>query len=200
MRGWGPCATRAAPTATSPRIVALPSFIRQHIPIISLPTPTGLPPRLSRSGITMPHPVCSFQHPRVTRRTALQAGSIGLLGLGLNHLPLLRAATPAKPQAAKSDIYIFLSGGLSQIDSFDPKPDAPAEIRGEFQPIATRTAGLRIVEHLPLLAQRSHLWSVVRSMTHRSNDHSASHQIMLSGRTDLPPGFNPSAPRPSDWP
>ncbi|HLW68588.1 MAG TPA: DUF1501 domain-containing protein [Gemmataceae bacterium] len=148
----------------------------------------------------MPHPVCSFQHPRVTRRTALQAGSIGLLGLGLNHLPLLRAATPAKPQAAKSVIYIFLSGGLSQIDSFDPKPDAPAEIRGEFQPIATRTAGLRIVEHLPLLAQRSHLWSVVRSMTHRSNDHSASHQIMLSGRTDLPPGFNPSAPRPSDWP
>jgi hypothetical protein len=148
----------------------------------------------------MPQPVSAFQHPRMSRRTALQAGSIGLLGLGLNHLPRLRAGNDATPRGAKAVIYIFLSGGLSQIDSFDPKPDAPAEIRGEFQPIATRTPGLRIVEHLPLLAQRSHLWSVVRSMTHRSNDHSASHQIMLSGRSDLPPGFNPSAPRPGDWP
>ncbi|HEV3142491.1 MAG TPA: DUF1501 domain-containing protein [Gemmataceae bacterium] len=148
----------------------------------------------------MPLPVSSLQHPRMSRRTALQAGAIGLLGLGMNHLPVLRSASPAKPHAAKAVIYIFLSGGLSQIDSFDPKPEAPAEIRGEFQPIATRTPGLRIVEHLPLLAQRSHLWSVVHSMTHRSNDHSAGHQIMLSGRSDLPAGFNPSAPRPNDWP
>jgi hypothetical protein len=153
----------------------------------------------------MPHPASAIPHPHISRRTALQAGAISLLGLGMNHLPVLRAGSPARPQvanrqSAKTCIYIFLSGGLSQIDSFDPKPDAPAEIRGEFQPGPTRTQGLRIVEHLPLLAQRSHLWSVVRSLTHRSNDHSASHQIMLSGRTELPSGFNPSAPRPNDWP
>ncbi len=99
-----------------------------------------------------------FQHPRLSRRTALQAGAIGLLGLGADHVAALQAA--GRPNAshvpkARSVIYIFLSGGLSQIDSFDPKPDAPADIRGEFGAIATQTTGLRICEHLPLLAQRS---------------------------------------------
>src|SRR5690348_5529661 len=101
---------------------------------------------------------------------------------------------------ARCVIYIFLSGGLSQIDSFDPKPDAPADIRGEFRPIATRTPGLRICEHLPRLAERSPWWSIVRSLTHPSNDHSAGHMIMLSGRSPLPEGFNPNTPRPGDWP
>src|SRR5205823_2670738 len=133
------------------------------------------------------------------RRTALQAGTVGLLGLGVDHLAALRAAQPTvKP--IRSVIYVFLSGGLAQQDSFDMKPDAPAEIRGEFKPIATRTPGLQICEHLPQLAKRSHLWALVRSLTHRSNDHSTGHHIMLTGRTDLPPGFNPSAPRPTDWP
>jgi hypothetical protein len=99
-----------------------------------------------------------------------------------------------------SVIYIFLSGGLSQLESFDPKPDAPAEIRGEFRAIATRTPGLSICEHLPMLAQRSKLWSVVRSISHGSNDHSAGHHIMLTGRSDLPTGFDPTRPRPADWP
>jgi hypothetical protein len=80
------------------------------------------------------------------------------------------------------------------------KPDAPAEIRGEFKPIATRTTGIQICEHLPLLAQRSSLWALCRSLGHPSNDHSAGHAIMLSGRSQLPAGFNPSAPRPTDWP
>ncbi len=145
-----------------------------------------------------------LQHPLLTRRTALQAGAIGLLGLGSNHVAALRvSAAPhdlVRNHKARSVIYIFLSGGLSQIDSFDPKPDAPADIRGEFRPLATRTAGLHVCEHLPRLAERSHLWSLVRSLTHRSNDHSAGHQIMLSGRSPLPEGFNPAAPRPSDWP
>src|SRR4051794_29341630 len=91
------------------------------------------------------------QHPVLSRRTALQAGTIGLLGLGMNHLASLRAlAAPAVPRGkARSIIYIFLSGGLTQLDSFDLKPDAPPEIRGEFQTIATRTPGIRICEHLP---------------------------------------------------
>jgi hypothetical protein len=140
-----------------------------------------------------------LQHPRFTRRTAIQAGSIGLLGLGTNHLAALTAASAANAPV-KSVIYIFLSGGLSQIDSFDLKPAAPAEIRGEFKPIKTRTPGVEICEHLPLLAGCSQHWSLVRSLTHPSNDHSAGHMMMLTGRSQLPPGFNPNAPRPEDWP
>src|SRR4051794_23783564 len=104
----------------------------------------------------------SLQHPVFSRRTALQAGAVGLLGLGVEHLAALRAAQPGV-RPARSVIYIFLSGGLAQQDSFDMKSEAPQEIRGEFRPIATRTPGIRICEHLPQLAKRSHLWALVRS-------------------------------------
>jgi Protein of unknown function (DUF1501) len=141
-------------------------------------------------------------HPRLDRRTLLEAGSLSLLGLGMNHLVPLReaAASPTAAPKARGVIYIFLSGGLSQIDSFDMKPLAPANIRGEFRPIDTSTPGLSICEHLPRLAQRSHLWALCRSLTHPSNDHSAGHHIMLTGRSDLPRGFNPVSPEPTDWP
>ena len=143
----------------------------------------------------------AFHHPGISRRTAIQAGAIGLLGLGMNHLQALQAEAASGPIAtAKSCIYIFLSGGLAQHDSFDMKPDAPEDIRGEFRPIATSTPGIQICEHLPMLAQRSHLWSLCRSLTHTSNEHSAGHHIMLTGRSQLPPGFNPSRALSSDWP
>src|SRR5262245_42863312 len=108
----------------------------------------------------------SFAHPRFSRRVALQAGAVGLLGLGLGHLAPLRALAGARvgQGKARAVIYIFLSGGLAQHDSFDLKPDAPDSIRGEFRPIASRTPGVRIVEHLPRLAQRSPLWALVRSL------------------------------------
>jgi hypothetical protein len=142
-----------------------------------------------------------FQHPVVTRRQALEVGAIGLLGLGMNDLQALQAlAGGPRTGRTRACIYIFLSGGLSQLDSFDLKPSAPDSIRGEFKAIATKTTGIQICEHLPLLAQRSPLWSLVRSLTHRSNDHSAGHQIMLSGRSELPPGFNASMPKGTDWP
>ena len=145
-------------------------------------------------------------HPgtQVTRRCAIQAGAVGLLGLGFNHLAALKAlaapATSAPVPRAKSVIYIFLSGGLAQHESFDMKPDAPEEICGEFRPIATRTPGIEICEHLPELAKRSPKWALVRSLTHPSNDHSAGHHIMLTGRTELPAGFDPNKPKSSDWP
>src|SRR6476661_5226026 len=108
----------------------------------------------------MPPSAPLFRHPVFTRRAAIQAGAVGLLGLGADQLAALRAAAavPGKTPA-RAAIYIFLSGGLSQLDSFDLKPDAPPEIRGEFRPAATRSPGVRICEHLPRLAQRSHLWS-----------------------------------------
>src|SRR5439155_7740139 len=137
-------------------------------------------------------PSRSWQHPAVSRRTALQAGAVGILSLGMNHVPALRAAAPEGAAAtgrAQACVYIFLSGGLAQHESFDLKPDAPAEVRGEFKPIRTSTPGIHICEHLPELAKRSHKWALVRSLTHPSNDHSAGHHIMLTGRSELPLGF-----------
>src|SRR5438874_2447157 len=100
-----------------------------------------------------------FRHPTFSRRTMLQAGGVGLLGLGMNHLAGLRALAANAPGVkARAVIYIFLSGGLAQQDSFDMKPSAAPEYRGEFKPIATRTPGIQICEHLPRLAERSHLW------------------------------------------
>jgi len=152
----------------------------------------------------MAKPKSNPAHPRINRRAALQAGSIGLLGLGLNHLSLLEAAQKPLPKApagrAKSVIYIFLSGGLSQIDSFDMKPDASEETRGEFKPISTKTPGLQICEHLPELAKRSDKWALCRSITHRWNEHSQGHHIMLTGRSETPVGFDPRAPKEIDHP
>ena len=119
--------------------------------------------------------------------------------LGMNDLASLRAAAGIARQPC-TVIYIFLSGGLSQLDSFDLKPEAPDTIRGEFRPITTRTPGIQICEHLPLLAQRSTRWALLRSLTHPSNDHSVGHMFMLSGRSEAPPGFSSSAPKATDWP
>ncbi len=143
--------------------------------------------------------MAGWNHPTVSRRSMLRAGALGLLGLGTNHVSALRAATGSSAPP-RSVIFIFLSGGLSQIDSFDPKPLAPDNIRGEFAPISTYTAGLQVCEHLPLLAQRSRHWSLVRSLTHSQNEHSAAHMIMLSGRSVLPPTFSAAKPMPQDWP
>ncbi len=142
-------------------------------------------------------------HPKMTRRVALEVGSIGLLGLGMNHFNALRAEASSeerKIQTSKSCIFIFLSGGLSQHESFDLKPEAPEGIRGEFQPISTNTPGIEICEHLPLLAQRSHLWSICRSLTHAHSEHSQGHHVMLTGRSDMPRGFNPTKPQRTDHP
>lgn len=144
----------------------------------------------------------SWDHVRFARREALQVGSIGILGLGINHLVGLRqseAANGVQPSGtAKSCIFIFLSGGLAQHESFDMKPDAPENIRGEFRPIATQTPGLQICEHLPMLAARSESWALCRSLTHGSNEHSAGHHIILTGRSELPTGFSPNNPSRSD--
>ena len=144
------------------------------------------------------------RHPILTRRSAIQAGGVGLLGLGSNHLKALRAADTVSPLPASSQqrsvIYIFLSGGLGQHDSFDMKPEAPYNIRGEFLPVSTQTPGLQICEHMPELAKRSNQWSIVRSLTHPYNEHSQGHMVMLSGRTPMPPTFSANKPMPEDWP
>src|SRR4051812_43970827 len=101
----------------------------------------------------------------ITRRQLLQAGAIPLLGLTLPRL-LAAPPTPTSPHRGssnKSCIFIFQYGGLSQLDSWDPKPDGPSAIRGPYKPIATRVPGFRIGELMPKLARLADRYSVIRS-------------------------------------
>lgn len=121
-------------------------------------------------------------------------------GLSIADVAELAAAPPrSAPSKRKSVIFVVLTGGLAQHESFDPKPEAPAEIRGEFSPIATQTPGLFISEHLPKLAARSNKWALCRSMSHSWNEHIQALSLMLTGRSELSPGFS-RTPKPSDFP
>jgi hypothetical protein len=141
--------------------------------------------------ITMP---ASNQHlsSRLSRRELLRAGGLGLFGLTLPSFLAGRtraqttARTPRTAQLphfgrAKSCLMIFLSGGASHHDTFDMKPDAPEEIRGEFRPIDTNVTGIRICEHLPLLARQADKYTVVRSLSHRDTNHPSGCYWMLTG-------------------
>src|SRR3954466_9419355 len=121
----------------------------------------------------------------MTRRAMLRIGAIAPLGLTLP--ALLRAAETPGPNAgkfgkAKRCLMLYMWGGPSHIDTFDMKPGAPAEIRGEFSPIRTRTPGLQICEHLPYLAKQTDKMGFIRSVTHSDNNHSTSAHWMLTGR------------------
>ena len=119
-----------------------------------------------------------------SRRVFLRAGGTGLMGLGLADLLQVRLALANQPKA-KSLILFALEGGPSHIDLWDMKPDAPAQIRGEFQPIATTVPGLLFCEHLPLLAQQAHHLALVRSVHHDTGDHNAGYYLAMTGRTPL---------------
>jgi hypothetical protein len=121
-----------------------------------------------------------------TRRDVLRAGSLAPLGLGLTDV--LRARADGAPRArARSVILLFMWGGPSHIDTWDPKPNAPAEIRGSFQSIATTVPGLRISEHFPRLAARAKHYTVVRSMSHTDPAHLSPVHHLMTGRVALKP-------------
>lgn len=113
----------------------------------------------------------------LTRRDVLRAGGAGLFGTSLTRLLAAEEAGQVVRPRAKSVMFLFLFGGPSQLETFDMKPDAPSGIRGPFQPIASRTPGLHICEHLPLLASLSDQYTVVRTLNHSQNDHNACHYI-----------------------
>ena len=121
----------------------------------------------------------------ITRRELLQIGGAGMLGMSLPRLLAAESVSPSLVAKAKSVIFVFLYGGPSQLETFDMKPDAPSTIRGPFRPIASRTPGLRICEHLPRLADRSNKYCAVRTVNHPQNDHNGTHFIQ-TGRP-LPP-------------
>jgi hypothetical protein len=135
----------------------------------------------------------------VSRRSVLQAGAVNLLGLSLAEL--LRSRSEASEDRersfgrAKSCILLFMWGGPAHQDTWDLKPDAPAEIRGEFSPIATNVPGTQICEHFPQLATRADKLCLVRSMTHNNVDHTPSTHFLLTGQP--PPASTAKA---MQWP
>lgn len=145
-------------------------------------------------------------HPRQTcagwsRRQLLQIGGAGLLGLSLPKVFSAEEALPAFHNSkAKSVIFLFLFGGPSQLETFDLKPEAPADIRGPFRPMRSTNPDLLISDQLPRLAKLAHNYSVIRTMTHSFNDHSgAGHYIQTGKRWHIPVGGGFSA-TPQDWP
>src|SRR5437762_12154212 len=134
----------------------------------------------------MPATACADFHAAAPmgRREFLRAGALGLFGLGLPQLLHTRAEAPRRGRA-KACILLFMWGGPAQQDTWDMKPDAPAEYRGEFRPIATNVPGLRICEHLPRLARHADKLAVIRSMTHGDVNHLTATHFLLTGR-DLP--------------
>jgi uncharacterized protein (DUF1501 family) len=139
-------------------------------------------------------------HP--SRRSFLVASCAGLAGL--RALPSGQAVA-AESAPARSTILFFLCGGSSHIDTWDLKPDAPAEYRGPFQPIATSAPGIRLCEHLPLLARQAHHLAVVNGVggTVNTNDHHAGYYYNLTGHVPDPSFLtlgNDRTPQPDDWP
>src|SRR5436309_9167807 len=159
------------------------------------------------------HRGCNCEGP--TRRELLRIGSIGLMGLSLPHFFFWRdqasAAAASKYagargwESAKNVVMIFLQGGPSHIDIWDPKPDAPSNIRGEFKPIKTKISGTWIGEHMPMMAEHLDKATLIRSMSYTPNglfNHTAAIYQMLTGYTadKVSPSGQLEPPSPKDFP
>lgn len=120
----------------------------------------------------------------MNRRKLIQVGGTGLFGLTLPRFLLARDAAGSSRGPEKSCIFIVLSGGPSHIDTFDPKSAAPSEIRGPYNPIATRTPGIQVSEMFPQLAKLTHRYCLVRSLSHGDAVHVTAAHTMLSGQSD----------------
>jgi hypothetical protein len=139
------------------------------------------------------------------RRALLRVGGLGFLGLNLARLLetealAARSSAPHGAARIRSCILIYYYGGPSHLDTWDLKPEAPAEVRGEFRPIATRVPGVRVGEHLPRCAGVMNHLAVIRSMHHAMRNHNAAAVEALCGRTPLGGDQELLADNPNDFP
>jgi hypothetical protein len=132
----------------------------------------------------------------LTRRETLRAGALSAMGgFGLPQMLQAEQAGVAANGKAKNVIFVFLLGGAATQDMYDLKPDAPAEVRGEFRPIPTTVPGIEVCEHLPKLAQMAHQFAFIRSVNHKAGCHNC--LPCYTGFDVIPPDQHP---RPSDPP
>lgn len=132
-----------------------------------------------------------------TRRDFVRTGLVGLSSLGLADLLRIESQAAGKGHSAKSMIVLWLWGGPSHMETFDLKPEAPTEYRGEFRPIKTNVPGIEISEHLPLLSKHADKFALVRSLHHDSPGHVNSTHTLLTGHvgeTIETPPFEPKYP------
>lgn len=126
------------------------------------------------------------------RRDFLRVGALTALGLGLPDLLRAKAAASATGGKDISCILLWLQGGISHIDSFDPKPEAPLEVRGEFATIPTNVPGVSVCDTLPMLARHQDKYSILRSLNPRNGSHGVADAYMLTGHK-----FNPAVTHPA---
>lgn len=135
----------------------------------------------------------------------MQVGYSGALGLGLTSLLKNRVlgvdaeSGQSRQSSGKKMILVWTTGAMSHHDTLDMKPDAPAEVRGQFNPIQTKTPGYQVCEHMPELARLSDKYSVIRSFTHKDNNHLMSTHHVLTGQIQPGAFFDKIASR-TDWP
>lgn len=123
------------------------------------------------------------------RRNFLRVGAAGVVGAGLPFAAKPAQASSSGTGRAKSVLLVLLSGGPSQLDMWDPKPDAPAEVRGEFSAVNTTLPGVSLCEHLPKLAEQLGRWTILRTLSHIEHNHLLATHVALTGRpTPLPRG------------
>ena len=127
----------------------------------------------------------------LSRRSFLRVGGLATLGLSLPAFLRAQAARPAGQRKSISCILLWMQGGPSHHDTFDPKPDAPPEVRGEFRTIRTTLPGVQIAEHLPLLAKQTDRYSIIRGHDPKNGSHGTADHLMMTGHK-----FNASLPFP----
>ena len=125
----------------------------------------------------------------VSRRSFLRVGGLASLGLSLDGFLRATASQPAAARKPISCILLWMQGGPSHHDSFDPKPDAPVEVRGEFDTIPTTLPGVRLAEHLPMLARNTDKYSLIRGHDPQNGSHGIADHLMMTGHK-----FNASLP------
>ena len=135
----------------------------------------------------MPRPPCFGP----SRRDVLRFGSVALAGAATGVSPFpLSAAEPKRDTNDPAVIFVWLPGGPPHQETFDLKPDAPSEYRGDFRPIKTNVPGIDLCEHLPSLAKIADKYSIIRSVAHTFSDHGGGHKKFLTGRDPMQPtGF-----------